>query len=172
MLSNLTIRASLLVALLVGTPCLAADVGETYHNERFGFHLVYPPKLLRAGPESEDGGRRTFEGSGDAARLQVWGMSNAVGATPAELAVPLRKQCTSAVRLGPSSKTLATLSCRIGAQQMTEKIIASGNQLAFLRLTYPVRRAGRWRTPAAALVASFTFDPPVRPAAFNARAWH
>lgn len=151
-------RIALVMAGLVMLPHTAcAEAWNTYVNGLYGYTICYPPELLTAQPESDNGDGRSFAGVGGAT-LKVWGFYNTLDDTPGrtlEGLLPRLKGKEGSVTYRRDLPGAATLSGRNGKSIFYARALAVHDRLLVFTLVYPATHAGTYDPVAARLNRCF-----------------
>jgi hypothetical protein len=132
-------------ALAGGVQAAAPAKWPVYSNARFGYHVCYPPSLLKPAAEAPNGDGRRFTGA-NGASLSVWGSNNALGDTVAASAAADR------ARLGKGGEvtysvirpTWYVLSGRQNGQVFYLKSVLANDAFSTMELRYPAAAAKTW----------------------------
>ncbi len=140
-------RALLLAGLVLAmASAAAAQPAQTYLNARFRYSVAFPPGLLRALPEADNGDGRDFaRPNAGPVIASVWGQHDALGWTPAQFLRDFQTDCGGSPPSYRSvRRTSVVASCRTGGEILYHRVIRRGDVLINLRLRYPVAERGTW----------------------------
>ncbi len=124
----------------------AGEEYATYQNERFGYRVLYPTRLVSPRAESDNGDGRKFKSSDGKITLSVWGDHNSSNRT-------LREQMSAARREWRADRARITytrftrdfyvLSGTTGNEIFYEKTVPQGDGFASMMWQFPVSRRPR-----------------------------
>jgi hypothetical protein len=138
-----------------GAPATASQ-WPVYANARFGYHICYPPALLKPAAESPNGDGRRFAGAGGAV-LKVWGSNNALGETVASSAAADRERLgkNGQVTYSVVRPTWYVLSGRQNGQVFYLKSVLDRDAFSTMELRYPASAQSSWKSVVSKLSRCF-----------------
>lgn len=153
--------ATLALSLVWNTQ--ADEQYATYHNERFGYRVLYPSRLVSPLPEAGNGDGRKFKSRDGKITLSVWGENNAFDRTwRQQMAAARRDWVTDKGRISYTRFTpdFYVLSGTTGSQIFYEKTVPQGDGFATMLWQFP--RSQRPRMDAIVTRTSRAFKTTIR----------
>lgn len=139
---------------------------EAYNNTRFGYHVNYPPNLLRPLPESDNGDGRQFQPIEGHAKVVVWGgwvMPDIDQSLGGQVRSAL-KNCGSTASYSLHKPGFEVLSCVLpNGDVFYTKIEQAKGEIVVLQLTYPQSEKERWNPVAGSMAKSLDILGPPEP---------
>lgn len=150
-MKTIAIFAATLLGLVAFTAPAAAD---SYTNARYGYTIEYPPGVLAAQPEPDNGDGRHFTAPG--ADLAVWASYNALNQSAADIAREAAGDCLPRAQVYRLIKpTVVVVSCPTAKGILYRKTYLRGDILTSFEFTYATAGRARWN----GVVARITLTP-------------